>query len=468
LLKRFESSVTAFEATCERLLLKLWAFVAANAPTPAEQRRLNRWQGQHEALLARVKLHQAASTEEDDDDTVPIEFLEAATELSRSEYRVDEIVDETYLDLDELVLFLNDLTGFTAAHDDKLQTLLKLLKTDPLLQRHKVLIFSEYKETAEYVFAALQDAQLGPCDVVHSGSGRDRGDLITAFAPYYNDSNSAELKANGQTETRILVSTDVLAEGLNLQDATLLINYDLHWNPVRLMQRIGRVDRRLDPAVEARLTADHPEVAALRGTVHFWNFLPPDELNDLLSLYQTVAHKTLRISKVFGIEGKQLLKPDDDYAALKDFNHALDGPPSSVEQLRLAYQKLLQQHPELEAQLAQLPSRVFSGRAHPTAGVKAVFCCYALPMKNSRGEWGEGDAQWYLYDCFSEKILAEAETIDAVIRSEVETPRHTVMSADELTAIRKQVEAHIKNSYLKAAQAPVGVKPILKAWLELN
>ena len=59
----------------------------------------------------------------------------------------------------------------------------------------------------------------------------------------------------------------MLSEGLNLQDATRLINYDIHWNPVRLMQRIGRVDRRMNPEVEERLVADHPEVAAVRGKV---------------------------------------------------------------------------------------------------------------------------------------------------------------------------------------------------------
>ena len=119
-------------------------------------------------------------------------------------------------------------------------------------------------------------------------------------------------------ETRVLISTDVLSEGLNLQDATRLINYDLHWNPVRLMQRIGRVDRRLNPDVEKRLLADHPEQAPLRGYVAYWNFLPPDELNVLLTLYARVTHKTLRISKTFGIEGKKLLRPEDDYEASKE------------------------------------------------------------------------------------------------------------------------------------------------------
>jgi len=69
----------------------------------------------------------------------------------------------------------------------------------------------------------------------------------------------------------ILVSTDVLSEGLNLQDASLLINYDMHWNPVRLIQRIGRVDRRLDTEIEKRLK----RTKLLDRKIFFWNFLPP-------------------------------------------------------------------------------------------------------------------------------------------------------------------------------------------------
>ena len=60
---------------------------------------------------------------------------------------------------------------------------------------------------------------------------------------------------------------------------------------MRLMQRIGRVDRRLDLAVEERLIKDHPDLKKDRGKVTFWNFLPPDELNRLLSLYSTVTRK---------------------------------------------------------------------------------------------------------------------------------------------------------------------------------
>ncbi len=269
----------------------------------------------------------------------------------------------------------------------------------------------------------------------------------------------------------MLISTDVLSEGLNLQDATLLINYDLHWNPVRLMQRIGRVDRRLDPVTEARMIQDHPEYRGVRRTVHYWNFLPPDEVNDLLGLYERVAHKVLRISKVFGIEGKKLLRPEDDFDALREFNEAYEGQPSRDEALRLYYRDLLNAHPGLEENINRFPLRVFSAKAHPEAGKQAVFFCYHLPAKDEEtGSWdGEaGRTQWYLLDLATDKISEDSAEIDRIIRSTPDTPRRRVLGDATLTAIRKKVENHIKNSYLKSVLAPVGVKPVLKAWMELN
>ena len=152
--------------------------------------------------------------------------------------------------------------------------------------------------------------------------------------------------SKGREEIRVLISTDVLSEGLNLQDASRMINYDIHWNPVRLMQRIGRVDRRMNPEVEKRLVTDHPEVASSRGRVSFWNFLPPEELNAILTLYTRVTQKTLMISKTLGIEGKKLLTPEDDYDALREFNHAYEGTKTAVEDMHLEYQALLQADPD--------------------------------------------------------------------------------------------------------------------------
>ena len=143
----------------------------------------------------------------------------------------------------------------------------------------------------------------------------------------------------------MLVSTDVLSEGLNLQDASRLINYDIHWNPVRLMQRIGRVDRRINPEIEKRILEQNSKATTTRGKVRFWNFLPPDELNKILTLYTRVTQKTLLISKTLGIEGKKLLTPDDEFDALRDFNHAYEGTRTAIEAMHLEYQALVQAGP---------------------------------------------------------------------------------------------------------------------------
>ncbi len=473
LLKRFESSAIAFQSSCEDLLLKLLYFVQLHAPKAAD-----RWQGQHSALIVRIREHlqvrglgRGEEEEELDDDIIPDAFKKKIEPLNEKEYDVTEIVMETMLDMAQLAAFLDDLIDFNPAQDDKLQSLIHLLQTDPVLSEHKVIIFTEYVTTAWYLEEQLGAAGIGTLDEVDSMSKRSRSDIVHSFSPYYNGSSSAELVERGFEETRVLIATDVLSEGLNLQDATCIINYDLHWNPVRLMQRIGRVDRRLDADVEAQIIADHPEVEAVRGIARIWNFLPPDELNRILSLYQRVTHKTLRISKTFGIEGRKLLTPEDEYDALRDFNQAYEGQTTSIEEMRLTYQALLQTYPELEQRLSEMPLRVFSGKAYPSAAAQAVFFCYLLPAKDAETEeWdgGAGFTRWYIYDLESKVIGSDAAFIFDLIRSTPETDRHTVLAKPTLRAVRQEMDKFITNSYLKKVQAPVGVKGKLLAWMELS
>ena len=471
LLKRFESSAWAFQTTCEGLLHKLLAFVEVHDESPAEHRRLERWKAQHAEVLLRMREHRAEGEEEElEDDAIPVEIDLGFEKLPRDKYRVDEILDETYLDMDQLLLFLDDLKDFSPERDDKLQTLIDLLITDPLLSKYKVLIFSEYKDTARYLKQELSNAGISQVDQVDSGTSNDHGKAITAFAPYYNESSSPMLAKNKIAETRVLISTDILSEGLNLQDATLMINYDLHWNPVRLMQRIGRVDRRLTQEVEEQMLNDHPELKDVRGVVHLWNFLPPHELDKLLGLYERLAHKTLRISRLFGIEGRKLLTPEDDYQALKEFNQSYDGQTSPTEEMRLVYDGLLKAHPGLEERLGGLPLRLFSGREHPLQGTRAVFFCYQIPGPDVNGVWSleTGMPQWYLYELETGDIMEEPEQINTVIRSTPDTPRRCSLPQENLVDIRKKVEAHMKNAKLKPLQPPVGINPVLKAWMELN
>ncbi len=478
-LKRLESSTIAFDYSCQNLLIKLLAWAERHVDTKAEKNRLTRWRGQREETLAYVKLRQDEwhQVERDaEEDLITPELLEQVEELSRDEFKVDDILDETFLDLDQLTMFIEALRSFSAKQDGKLVALVALLKSDPVLSRHKVLLFTEYMTTARYLREELRKAGIEGVDQIDSASKGDRIAVLQRFSPYYNDSSSSDLERRKVAETRVLVSTDVFSEGLNLQDATRLINYELHWNPVRLMQRIGRVDRRLDPEVEARIVADHPEQAELRGKVAYWNFLPPAEIDRLLTLYQRVAGKTLRISRVFGIEGRKLLTPEDDYEALREFNHDYEGDQTPEEKLRQELRELLTADPELEAQLDALPGRVFSGRAHPRPGARAVFLCYALPGRkaDAEGEGAEawttedGETRWYLYELEEGRIADEATGIAEVIRSERDTPRRCAIDRSKLREARLAVERHIRNGYLKQVQAPMGVVPLLRAWMELN
>ena len=474
-LKRFESSVAAFELSCDRLLRKLLAFIEVHSESDAEKKRLERWKAQNADVLGYVvnrqlELWGEEGKEADDEDVVPPEMIEAVERLDRADYGVEEMMSETFLDLDQIVQFLDEARKFEPKHDDKLQKLIRLLKSKELADQ-KILIFTEFADTARYLKRHLVQAGVEGVEQVDSATKKNRADVIQRFAPYYNGLSSPELVEQGRGETRVLVSTDVLSEGLNLQDASRMINYDIHWNPVRLMQRIGRVDRRMDLEIEKRLVANHPEAAASRGKVWFWNFLPPAELNEILSLYAKVTQKTLMISKTLGIEGRKLLTPQDNYEALKEFNHAYEGTRTAVEEMHLEYQALLQADPELEARLAIFPGAIFSGRKRPAKGVRGVFFCYALPaLDREKNEFTEeaGTTRWYLHDLDRETILQEPGEIVASIRAKPETPRRCTTEEPTLLDIREQIEKHIKNSYLKRVDAPIGVKPRLRCWMELN
>lgn len=474
-LKRFESSVAAFELSCDRLLQKILAFIEVHSTTPAEKKRLERWKIQNADILGYARQKQLEFWGEEgedaqDEDIVPQELLDAVEPLDRDHYKVEEMIAEAFLDLDQIVQFIEEARKFKPKHDDKLKKLIRLLQSKELAGQ-KVLIFTEFADTARYLKQQLDQAGIDGVGQVDSATKANRADVIQRFAPYYNGHSSNTLAEKGRAEIRVLISTDVLSEGLNLQDASRMINYDIHWNPVRLMQRIGRVDRRMNPEVEKRLVADHPEVASSRGKVSFWNFLPPDELNAILTLYTKVTQKTLLISKTLGIEGKKLLTPEDEYEALKEFNHAYEGTRTAVEDMHLEYQALLQADPTLDARLAKLPGAIFSGCKQPAKRARGVFFCYALPaLDKEKNEFTEaaGTTRWYLCELDRDLILEEPGEIVASIRSKPDTPRTCTTAEKTLVELRAKVEKHIKNTYLKRVDAPIGVKPALRCWMELN
>jgi superfamily II DNA or RNA helicase len=484
-LKRFESSARAFELSCWRLLKKLLAWVEAHGEGEHEARRLERWKTKHHELIGYVHAHQQDFWVEPDEsateDFLTDEEISAVERLDPEQYNIGDILDDSYDDLNQLAEFLHYVGQIKPEKDDKLKALTKLLKSDKSVAGQKVIVFTEFADTANYVFSELKKANFGRLEKIDGSSNqRQRSDVIRRFSPYYNGADSAAITAEGKEEINVLISTDVLAEGLNLQDATRLINYDLNWNPVRLMQRIGRVDRRMHPAVEARIKHDHPEGASSREKIIFWNFLPPDELDDLLRLYKRVNQKVLIISRTLGIEHGKLLHPDDEYELIKEINKQFDGEQSETEILRLEYNRLLKDFPEAAVELDGLPLKVFSGKEHPQSsrGSKAVFFCFRVPrpdpalIPGNGGElrWSEsaGFTVWVCCDPTGEKLITDPGGIADLIRSMPETSRHCAFDRAELSTLRKKMEKEVTRAHLRALQAPPGVTPILKCWMELN
>ena len=138
----------------------------------------------------------------------------------------------------------------------------------------------------------------------------------------------------------------------------------------------------------------------------------------------------------------------------------------------LAYQQLLTNYPDLPQRVEQMPLRVFSGKEHPNSGARAVFFCYQLPARDAvTGAWDNDEAsitKWYLYDLHSGHIEDDATRIFTIIESMPETPRHIREQKSSLTELRRKIDNHISNTYLKKVQAPAGVFPTLLAWMELS
>ncbi|MBI4540954.1 MAG: DEAD/DEAH box helicase [Gemmatimonadetes bacterium] len=200
----------------------------------------------------------------------------------------EAVLPALHADLERLKRLAGLAQVIGVADDPKLSRLVELLARDA--RGDKVVVFTEFRDTAHYLHRALYGrvrAALVDGEGARIGSTpAARRDVILRFAP----------RANGARATRaaeridVLVTTDVLAEGLNLQDAARVVSYDLPWNPVRLIQRIGRIDRLGSP----------------HELVHLYHFVPDLGLEGLLRLFARIQAKLATIGETVGVDGSVL------------------------------------------------------------------------------------------------------------------------------------------------------------------
>jgi hypothetical protein len=251
------------------------------------------------------------------------QFIATLPQVDARAYELEAIEQAVQADMNAIGGVLQKMQRQFGDNVDVKDSKLHELKTRLTgeLKGKKVVVFTYFKDTARYLYHELsgRDArgQRKPFsekflrDLGHERmrivdsivKPKERHDIIKRFAPISND--SVEIKGTDE-ELDLLISTDVLSEGQNLQDADTVINYDLHWNPVRMIQRTGRIDR----------------IGSPHDVVHLYNFFPEDKLEDLLNIMRRLRAKIDDIRRTVGLDAKVLdpseLVDPKDFNALRD------------------------------------------------------------------------------------------------------------------------------------------------------
>lgn len=467
MLKRFESSQQAFVASLEDLLYKHMAVLEQVHPLKASTWRAEHedvWSVLQESRNARLALNdETVDAEDEEEDSLPLTTYELRkTARIKSDIvafgdQAEAWYDALESDMTALASLLRKLHYLVKPETDaKLLALVDKIKSTKRLRENKIVIFSEFKDTARYLEQELR--KHFPNDsIVEVDSARavtNREKIIRRFAPYYNAKSDAELREALNDPIRILISTDVLSEGLNLQDANIIINYDLHWNPVRLMQRIGRVDRRMDPNKPVNY-----------DKVYVYNFLPPKELDDVLRLYERVSGKLIAINRTIGIEAP-VLTAEDDIKARDYYLNIGEGDLTIAETLRLKAHELAKLYPDAWEQTTQFPNRIYSGKKAKRP--RSLFLCYRIAGESEDNDGEQSlDVRWVMIDAQSGEITEDLDKIHKRIACREGTPRVTTVPREERTRLRKDVESRWLDKIAFQRQQVGDAQDELLCWMEV-
>jgi superfamily II DNA or RNA helicase len=434
-LKRFESSVAAFRISIRRALEFIKTF---------ESYVLG---GQVLDSTSFQKAVRALEQEGEEDDAMPASrageldasaeaqaILGGLPELNPSAYDLRQLHDALQHDVDVLTDIWHSISHITPAQDAKLVEL-KALLSGPL-KSQKVLVFTYYKDTARYLHQELTGdetflAAAGRPNIRRIDSGlspKDRGGVIAAFAPR---SNQRPDLAGSDREIDILISTDVLSEGQNLQDCGLLINYDLHWNPTRMVQRAGRIDR----------------LGSLFDLLWIYNMFPDEGLERLLGLVQSLSRKIDTINRVGFLDASVL----GEVVTPHNFNtlrRIAEEDGSVIEEqedvLELASSEMLLGHlrdvlaREGREAVEDLPDGIHSGLARPA--YRGLFFYFTVPDRQGGGKLHF----WRYYDLHDNTIRDNRYEIAQLIACSPDTPR--VIGEADVFAIQERVMDDILSS----------------------
>jgi len=332
LLKRLESSFYAFEKSISRFIKYYEAFIR-------EYENGN-------VYVSKTYMYKIFDLLEQDNLERIDAFLDAkkAHRFSSSDFS-HEFIDDLKSDLAILKELKTLWDG--VERDPKLETFITMLESQACLKSKKVIVFTEAKETADYLTEKLE-GKFGECIIEYHGdsSPADRNAVIDNF-----DAKSPHKKDN----FRILVTTEVLSEGVNLHQSNVVINYDIPWNPTRMMQRVGRINR-----VDTKF-----------DTIHIFNFFPAGPINELISLQEAAEAKIAAFIEMLGNDARLLtdeeIKSHDLFAKLVS-KDTLTGEDEK-EDPEIGYLAFLREirdtNSPLFERIKHLPRKARTGRIYP-------------------------------------------------------------------------------------------------------
>ena len=274
LVKRLESSEYAFKMTLNRFVDSYKEFID-----------MYKNKG---IILINKKLNVNDLSSSDDFE----ELIEDSKEKEAFKIKKEDLESSFIIDLEKdlkILENLNELWEDNIKQDDKLEYFIQELKGRKELQKSKLIIFTESKETAEYLQKEIEE-RLNEKVILFNGTMPDS--IRKLIRKNFDPTVRKEIQSN---EYRILVTTDVLAEGMNLHRSNVIINYDLPWNPTKIMQRVGRVNR---------VGTEHNEI-------YVFNFFPTSKSNEQMSLEENIMTKMQMFHDMLGEDSKFLTDEEE-------------------------------------------------------------------------------------------------------------------------------------------------------------
>lgn len=413
-LKRLESSIDAFRISIQRALEFVKTFseyvqdgvILDAASFQIVMRLLNSDDEDNENTPSSL------ATEIDESEEAR-QIIDQLPRLNTEKYDRRKIHRALQQDIDALTEIWHDIKDIGFRYDAKLQQLKQLLETG--LHGQKVIIFTYYKDTARYIYQALMSTEnaswrekVGSPNIRRIDSSvksADRTRTVENFAPHA--SGYPEIAGTDQ-EVDILISTDVLSEGQNLQDCGFLVNYDLHWNPTRMVQRAGRIDR----------------LGSNFETLYVLNMFPEKALEELLGLVRSLTAKIDVINQTGFLDASVLgeVVTPRDFNTLKriaaEDDSVIDEQESflelaSSEALLAELQRVL--GTDAQRWLTDLDDGIHSGLERHDR--KGMFFYFAVTRESGRTHF------WRYYDLATRKIIDNRYQIMQIIACSPDTSR---------------------------------------------